>query len=44
MTANIIDARELKEKDGGRKYTAYVINMSNQVGDAYELHFLFIKL
>lgn len=38
VTANIIDAREMKEKDGGRKYTAFVVNMSNERNDSWTIY------
>jgi len=38
ISASIVDARELKEKDGGRKYTAYVINVGPQDGTGWTLY------
>jgi len=38
VAANIIDARELKEKEGGRKYTAYVINLNDQRGEGWTIY------
>jgi hypothetical protein len=53
VSVNIIDAREMKEKEGGRKYHAYVINIQNVLGEGWTiykryrqfevLHFLIVR-
>jgi len=38
VSVQLIDTRDMKEKDGNRRFTAYVLNVQNSLGEQYTIH------